>query len=203
MTNTRLRGVGLAYAGAALVVALALQGCGKSGRPDCSTVGCPKACECTEAHCGSQVDECLADNSCAGGKECVDACKCGDLKCLLDCAQKHPSKGGAKLSACVTQFCKPSAGTGLDSTLPSCATVGCPTACKCAMANCSSQVGDCFADKDCAAGKPCVELCKCGDVKCLLKCAQEHPSEKGDRLSSCMNKLCQPPAGTELDTSYL
>merc|ERR1719464_2464207 len=122
------------------------------------------------AKCSSQVDECLADSTCAGGKACVEGCECGDMTCLLECATKHVSDKGDKLSSCVNHNCQPPPGP----TPPSCAKVGCPTACECTMAKCNSQVDECLADSTCAVGRACVEGCKCGNMTCLLDCATKH-----------------------------
>merc|ERR1712061_697420 len=39
----------------------------QSAMPDCSTTACPSKCQCIEANCATQINDCLADVTCASG----------------------------------------------------------------------------------------------------------------------------------------
>merc|ERR1719456_2219691 len=73
--------------------------------PDCATTACPDKCTCGTTHCAKEIQDCLADGSCAGGESCALACPCGSMSCLAGCAAKHPSAKGFSVLSCVTKNC--------------------------------------------------------------------------------------------------
>merc|ERR1712028_181111 len=73
--------------------------------PDCSATACPSKCQCAEAKCTKQINNCLGDASCAKGKSCIDKCACGDTACVLACAKSIRSFKALPLAACLEKQC--------------------------------------------------------------------------------------------------
>jgi len=70
----------------------------------CDSAACPSICECANSKCGSAIDACLADSTCASAQSCVLACECGDTACAAQCAAGAGSAATAVLG-CLTSSC--------------------------------------------------------------------------------------------------
>merc|ERR1711948_108804 len=77
----------------------------QSAMPDCKTTACPSKCQCIESKCAPQINDCLADATCASGQACADACACGDTACITNCAKKDPSPKALPLLICAKTNC--------------------------------------------------------------------------------------------------
>lgn len=73
--------------------------------PDCSKKSCPSKCECAEAKCASQLQDCLNDYICTRGEDCANLCPCDDLACLAVCAGIHSSLTTWALYTCASDTC--------------------------------------------------------------------------------------------------
>merc|ERR1711907_119735 len=72
---------------------------------DCTTAACPDQCTCSLDKCGSEIDTCLADDTCAKGQACAMACPCSDTACSLKCAAANPSTKALPVANCLNNNC--------------------------------------------------------------------------------------------------
>merc|ERR1719350_257492 len=174
----------------ALPVAMCVNtNCGSSLRADgvdCSKSACQTECKCALDKCGSQIDACLADATCAKGQDCALQCACGDKVCQLKCAAQNPSAKALPVATCITKNCASS----LKADAVDCSKSACPKDCECALNKCGSQIDACLADATCAKGQDCALACACGDKVCQLKCAAQNPSAKALPVATCITKNC-------------
>merc|ERR1712025_1182179 len=140
---------------------------------DCSTAACPDQCECSLSKCGSEIDACLADATCAQGQARALACPCSDTACSLKCAAANPSTKALPVANCINSNCASVAASAVD-----CSTAACPDQCECSLSKCASEIDSCLADATCAQGQACALACPCSDTACSLKCAAANPSTK-------------------------
>merc|ERR1712187_747940 len=111
---------------------------------DCSTAACPDQCQCGLDKCGSAIDACLADATCAASQECALACACSDTACTLKCAAASPSAKALPVASCLNSNCA-STVTAVD-----CSTAACPDQCQCGLDKCGDAINSCLADSACA-----------------------------------------------------
>merc|ERR1712183_1165671 len=152
---------------------------------------CPSLCNCAEANCEKETLDCVADSTCATGKQCADKCACGDMDYIMGCMKAHPSPLGPTLLGCVKKSCMSGFKSFLKAQrdMPVC-DGACPSLCNCAEANCQKETLDCVADSTCATGKQCADKCACGDMDCIMGCMKAHPSPLGPTLLGCVKKSC-------------
>merc|ERR1712107_939168 len=72
---------------------------------DCSTSACPDSCACSLDQCATEINACLADDTCAAAQSCALACPCNDDACVLKCAASSPSIKALPAANCINSKC--------------------------------------------------------------------------------------------------